>query len=220
MSVGLIYLPVLQFLSDTGVPLPGARLFSFLAGTSTPAALYADSTGGTPLANPAVADDGGKLLAYGVHGQAYKLNLLDANGVQQVGWPVDHILLWAPPAASQLLPPGLSVTTTTVPLLGSTGDPRLIASGALPAMARILFVELTVTQGFGSGQGAVSLALGDPGTLDRWGSGLTLGVGVKPMRDGGTPMFPTATDLVLSTEGGVYDGTGQAHARIVTIALT
>lgn len=221
MAVSVISLPLLQFLDDVGVPLAGAKLYSYLAATSTPAALYADYLGVTPLTNPAVADSAGKLLAYGLAGQAYKLNLLDANDVQQSGWPIDHITMGTPgPTTAQLLPAGLVITGTTVPFIGSSGDAQLIASGALPASALILLVQLAVTQQFGSGNGASSLAIGDAALTDRWGGGLTLAVGVKPLRNGGLPLYPSATDLILSIEGGVFDGSGAATATVWAIGAS
>lgn len=220
MAVSVIALPLLQFLDDVGVPLAGAKLYSYLAATSTPAALYADYLGVTPLTNPAVADSAGKLLAYGLAGQAYKLNLLDANDVQQSGFPIDHITMGTPgPTTAQLLPAGLVVTGTTVPFVGSTGDAALIASGALPASAIVLIVRLTVTQQFGAGNGATALNLGDTALLDRFGSGLTLTVGVKPIRDGGLPLYPAATDLTLSFNQGTFDGTGAATATVFSLGL-
>ena len=48
MAVGVISLPLFQFSDDVGVPLAGAKLYSYLAGTSTPSALYADHLGDTP----------------------------------------------------------------------------------------------------------------------------------------------------------------------------
>jgi hypothetical protein len=73
---------------------------------------------------------------------------------------------------------------------------------------------VTVTQAFGTAQGAETLACGDPFILDRFGSGLTLSVGAKPLASGGMPFYPTATDLILAIENGLYDGTGMAQAAI------
>ncbi len=66
----------------------------------------------------------------------------------------------------------------------------------------------------------MSLAVGDPGTVDRFGGTLTLLTGVKALRQGGLPLFSTATDLWLSIEGGFYDGTGAASATVYALALT
>lgn len=221
MAVSVITLPLLQFLDDVGVPLAGAKLYSYLAGTTTPAALYGDYLGVTPLTNPAIADPGGKLLAYGLAGQAYKLNLLDANDAPQNGWPIDHVAMSSTgPGVAQLLPAGLVITGTTVPFIGSSGDAALIASGALPASKLILLVQLTVTQQFGTANGAVSLALGDSALTDRFCGGASLSVGVKPLRNGGLPLYPAATDLILSIEGGTYDGTGAAQAVVYSLGIS
>jgi hypothetical protein len=123
------------------------------------------------------------------------------------------------PTLAQLLPAGLVITAATVSLSGSSGDAALIASGALPANALILFVQLTVTQQFGAGNGATALDMGDSALTDRFTSGATLTVGVKPVRHGGLPLYPAATDLVLSIIGGTFDGSGLATAVVYSIGL-
>jgi hypothetical protein len=210
MPVGILYLPLLQFLDDTGVAIPGAKLYSYLAGTSTPSALFAEETGVTPLPNPAIADAGGKLLAYGLQGQAYKLNVTNAQDVQQSGWPIDHLVLAPAPSAGE----SIHSTAQVVNFVGTPGASTLVAAGALPGDHTTLFVQVTVTQPFGTSQGAVTLACGDQSVMDRFGGNLTLATGIKPLASGGMPFYHTATDLVLSIQGGVYDGTGTAQAHI------
>lgn len=50
-----------QFFSNNGVPLAGGLLYTYLAGTTTPAATYTSSSGATALANPIVLDSAGRV---------------------------------------------------------------------------------------------------------------------------------------------------------------
>jgi hypothetical protein len=43
-----------QQVSSAGAPLSGGKIFTYLAGTSTPSATYTDNTGATPQANPII----------------------------------------------------------------------------------------------------------------------------------------------------------------------
>ena len=49
-----------QFLDDSGVPLSGGFIYTYLAGTTTPAATYTSSSGATPNTNPIVLDAAGR----------------------------------------------------------------------------------------------------------------------------------------------------------------
>jgi hypothetical protein len=75
-------LPVLKqrFFDDNGEPLAGGLLYSYLAGTSTPAATYVDQAGVTPNANPVVLDSDGYASVWLGSG-SYKFILTDSDGV-------------------------------------------------------------------------------------------------------------------------------------------
>jgi hypothetical protein len=49
-----------QFFTDNGVPLVGGLLYTYLAGTTTPAVTYTSSTGVTPNSNPIVLNAAGR----------------------------------------------------------------------------------------------------------------------------------------------------------------
>jgi len=51
-------------LSDAGVPLSGGLLYTYAAGTSTPAATYSDADLTVPNANPVVLDSAGRATVY------------------------------------------------------------------------------------------------------------------------------------------------------------
>lgn len=50
-----------QFFDDSGNPLVGGKLYSYLAGSNTPQATYTDSSGITPHANPIILDSAGRV---------------------------------------------------------------------------------------------------------------------------------------------------------------
>lgn len=71
-------------IDSNGNPVSGGKIYTYLAGTSTPAATYTDDTGSTPQANPIVLNSAG-LPASPIWlqgGTAYKFVFDDANGVQ------------------------------------------------------------------------------------------------------------------------------------------
>ena len=50
-----------QFFDSNGVPLAGGKLYTYAAGTTTPAATYTSSSGVTPHANPIILDSAGRI---------------------------------------------------------------------------------------------------------------------------------------------------------------
>ena len=80
-----------QFFTDNGVPLAGGLLYTYLAGTTTPAATYTSSTGVTPNANPIVLNAAGRppyeIWLDGIN--SYKLVLKTSTGTQI--WVMDNI---------------------------------------------------------------------------------------------------------------------------------
>ena len=69
-----------QFFDDSGIPLAGGKLLTYLAGTTTPAVSYTSSLGTTPNANPIVLDAAGRPTAqiWLTDGLAYKFVVTDA----------------------------------------------------------------------------------------------------------------------------------------------
>ena len=81
--------PIFRAFDSNGAPLAGGKLYSFIAGTSTPKATYTDQGAGTPNANPTILDANGEAHVW-LDGN-YKLRLDDAGDVTQDGWPIDNI---------------------------------------------------------------------------------------------------------------------------------
>lgn len=83
-------LPVLKqrFFDSNGDPLVGGQLYSYVAGTSTPAATYTDEAGATPNTNPVVLDANGEADVW-LGAGSYKFILTDSDDVVQ--WTVDDV---------------------------------------------------------------------------------------------------------------------------------
>lgn len=81
---GAALMPVIrqQFDSPSGTPLAGAKIYSYLAGTSTPAATYVDATLTIQNTNPVIADSGGFATIW-MGAFAYKICVADQSNVQQ-----------------------------------------------------------------------------------------------------------------------------------------
>jgi hypothetical protein len=64
--------PYQTVLSDAGLIISGALVWTYLAGTSTPQATYTDASLTTPNSNPIVADSAGRFVAFLQPGASYK----------------------------------------------------------------------------------------------------------------------------------------------------
>lgn len=80
--------PKMQFLTAAGVPLSGGKVYTYIAGTTTPQATFTDYTGSTPNTNPVTLDSRGEANIW-LGGALYKFRLTDANDVEI--WTVDYI---------------------------------------------------------------------------------------------------------------------------------
>ncbi len=72
-----------QFFDNNGNPLAGGLIYTYAAGTTTPAATYTSSSGGTTNANPIVLDSAGRTPAqiWQPEGSSYKFVLQTSLGV-------------------------------------------------------------------------------------------------------------------------------------------
>jgi hypothetical protein len=64
--------------------VPGAKLYSYIAGTTTPTPLYSDAAGTIPHANPVIADSGGVFPVVYAKAESYKLAVKTAADVAVV----------------------------------------------------------------------------------------------------------------------------------------
>lgn len=60
MTAQLLAAPYSYFADANGAPLASGKIFTYIAGTTTPQAAYTDSGAGTPLSNPVILDSAGR----------------------------------------------------------------------------------------------------------------------------------------------------------------
>src|SRR5271169_231216 len=89
MTTVLVPTPVQRFCDNNGNALFNGQLFTYAAGTTTPAATYTDSTGATPNANPIVLNSRGECNCWIPPNTSYKFVLQDSFG--NTIWTVDQI---------------------------------------------------------------------------------------------------------------------------------
>jgi hypothetical protein len=97
MTLAILNYPLFRATDANGAPLAGGRLWSYLAGTSTPIALLA-ADGTSSLTNPVVLDANGQ-AAIRLPSPAVKLDLYSSvatGSVQQPLWPIDNVTLLTP----------------------------------------------------------------------------------------------------------------------------
>ena len=80
--------PKLQFFDLNGAPLSGGKLYTYVAGTTTPLASYTDSTGSIANSNPIILDSRGEANVW-LGAASYKFTLYDSANV--LIWTVDNI---------------------------------------------------------------------------------------------------------------------------------
>lgn len=102
-----------QFLDAQGHPLSGGKVFTYNAGTTTPAATYVDINGIILNSNPIILDSGGFATIY-LANQEYKICVQDQFSVQQ--WCQDFV------SAFQTV-----VGTQSIVFAGVTSDPTGVA---------------------------------------------------------------------------------------------
>jgi hypothetical protein len=138
---------------------------------------------------------------------------------------------------------GSTVTLHQIPLesLGSPGSPgslfalvtRRIVLGAgaalvtlgavIPAGARVMGVTTEIVTSLGTTQGVSAFAIGDATAMDRWGIQDVLSQGAQTdqgdFHGSDLPIYPTASDVVLSAIGGLFDGTGEVEVSVHYLLL-
>ena len=75
--------PFAQYFTNAGRVMPGAQLFFYVNGTTTPKTTYEDAALTTPNSNPVVCDASGRIPPiFGPDGEYYSVTLKDADDVQ------------------------------------------------------------------------------------------------------------------------------------------
>ena len=106
-----------QFFDNSGNVLTGGKLYTYLAGTTTPAVTYTTNSGVTAHSNPIILDAAGRISGSGeiwlTAGVQYKFVLTDANNVQL--WTVDNLSGLASSGQQGYVTATQSQTVVTVP---------------------------------------------------------------------------------------------------------
>lgn len=89
--------PFIYVVDADGVPLVGAKITTFEAGTSTPLDVYSDSDLTVPFSQPFLTNAAGQTdgPVYVSPTPAIKVVIVDADDVPVSGYPVDN---WSPSA--------------------------------------------------------------------------------------------------------------------------
>ena len=111
-------IPLFQFSNALGLPLAGGKLYTYLAGTTTPVATYQDEELTTENENPITLDSTGACVIWLDPAKSYKFLLKSALGITQPGWPVDNV---SGAATVTSLQPTLSLYATLVALAATAG---------------------------------------------------------------------------------------------------
>jgi len=105
-----------QFFTSTGAVLTGGKLYTYAAGTTTPATAYTSSNGATAWTNPIVLNAAGRVSGGGeiwiTDGISYKFVLTDANDVLIATY--DNITGYGTAADISYTPAGTGAVTTNV----------------------------------------------------------------------------------------------------------
>lgn len=72
MAIVIATPPYAEYQDDNGNPLSGGKVYTYLAGTTTPQATYTDQGGGTPNANPVILDSSGRASIWLDNSVSYK----------------------------------------------------------------------------------------------------------------------------------------------------
>lgn len=203
-----------QFEDDNGVPLAGAKLFTYLAGSTTKQATYKTSVGDTANTNPIILDSAGRTPSglWLVAGVNYKFVLAPSTDTDPPTSPIfteDVITGINDQAASQWVTTGLTPTYVNATKFTLAGD----QSVAFHVGRRVRF---TVTAGTLYGEistsayttlTTITVAL-DSGVLDSGLSAADLGV-ITAVNSS----FPNAATNVKNF-GAVGDGVNNDTAAI------
>ncbi len=79
----------MQWFDNNGIVLAGGKLYTYIAGGTTPQATYTSETGGSANTNPVVLDSAGRANVWMTPGVSYRFDMKTSAGV--LLWTVDNI---------------------------------------------------------------------------------------------------------------------------------
>jgi len=155
----------MSFIDAAGQPLVGGKLYTYVAGTTTPQATYADSTAGATHTNPIILDSRGEANVW-LGGAIYKFILKDADNA--LIWSVDNIS--APTSAvSPVLSGNVTIDSNTpTPALQitqtGTGPVLRVQDSANPDVTPFI-VDTDGQVGIGTATPSAALEIASPGVF-------------------------------------------------------
>ena len=128
---GLSPTPKQQIFGSDGAPLVGGKIYTYLAGTSTPVATYTDFGAGTANTNPIILDSLGQANIWLLSSTSYKFIVKTATEVllytvDNISTPLDISALASPPPIGNTTPNTGAFTT-----LSASGAVTLSGLGAM-----------------------------------------------------------------------------------------
>jgi len=218
MPANLMPWPLAKFYyPGTNLPLVGGKVYTYIAGTSTPLATYPTpaATPGTENTNPIILDVNGEASIYLTNGSSYKINVTTSTDVQIPNYPIDNIIgpnalletqLASSSGASMIGYGSITVEDALDNLsLIETHDYGSAATGTLTIPANARYMEAFLC-GAGSGGGGGS----------DFGAGGGGGAGARAMWIFYGDIAGEEIDYTCGTAGtnGTYSATGGANCGL------
>ena len=215
--------PLVQFFGNNGDVLAGGFVYTYGAGSTTPAQTFSDAGGLVPNSNPIVLDASGKAVIY-LGPQVYKFDVQNSAGVSQDGYPLDNISgsLWT----GALI--GVSVLSPAINANGFanriTSTINKAGSGTHPVFAGLAIDPPTIGAGASTLTEADTLYISGAPIVGTADYAIHVAGGLTKL-DGGTqtPYVMSSASSVLTITSNTIVPTGSVHhvgaGLIKTIAV-
>lgn len=206
---GLSPTPKQQIFGSDGAPLVGGKIYTYLAGTSTPATTYTDYSAATANTNPIILDSLGQANIWLLSTVSYKFIVKTATDVllytvDNITTPLDLSSLAAPPPIGNTTPNTGAFTT-----LSASGAVTLTGLGAMKLNSGTTAERPTPSNGMIRYNTSTSLFEGYKGGA--WQS-----IGTVTSVDATVPAFLAVTGNPVTTSGTLavaYSGTALPAAN-------
>jgi len=206
---GLSPTPKQQIFGSDGAPLVGGKIYTYAAGTTTPAATYTDSSAGTANTNPIILDSYGQANIWLLSSTSYKFVVKTATDtllytVDNISTPLDISALASPPPIGNTTPNTGAFTTLT-----ASGAFTLTGLGAMKLNAGTTAERPTPSNGMLRYNTSTALFEGYKG-------GAWQNIGTVTSVDATVPAFLAVTGNPVTTSGTLaiaYSGTALPAAN-------
>ena len=206
---GLSPTPKQQIFGSDGAPLVGGKIYTYAAGTSTPATTYTDFGAGTANTNPIILDSYGQANIWLLSSTSYKFVVKTATDtllytVDNISTPLDISALASPPPIGNTTPNTGAFTTLT-----ASGAFTLTGLGAMKLNAGTTADRPTPSNGMLRYNTSTALFEGYKGGA--WQS-----IGTVTSIDATVPAFLAVTGNPVTTSGTLaiaYSGTALPAAN-------